>query len=113
VIWACGLCLIEASHCGKPSVRSITYQGLLNVVDAARSSGFQGRITLASVVGADRSSLLISILNTIKSGLQRNLMERELYSKSKWARLHDRARRFSLARRLAKRMSALLQQFIG
>jgi nucleoside-diphosphate-sugar epimerase len=63
----------------KTQIRDVTYQGLLNVVDAARSIGFQGRITLASVVGADRSSLLISILNTIKSGLQRNLMERELY----------------------------------
>ena len=63
----------------KTRIREVTYQGLLNVVDAARSSGFQGRITLASVVGADRSSLLISILNTVKSGLQRNLMERELY----------------------------------
>ena len=31
------------------------------------------------MVGADRSSLVISILNTVKSGLQRNLMERELY----------------------------------
>jgi hypothetical protein len=28
---------------------------------------------------ADRSSLIISILNRIKSGLQRNLIERELY----------------------------------
>jgi nucleoside-diphosphate-sugar epimerase len=63
----------------KTQIREVTYQGLLNVVDAARSSGFQGRITLASVVGADRSTLVISILNTIKSGLQRNLMERELY----------------------------------
>ena len=63
----------------KSQIREVTYQGLLNVVEAARSIGFQGRITLASVVGADRSSLVISILNTIKSGLQRNLMERELY----------------------------------
>jgi nucleoside-diphosphate-sugar epimerase len=63
----------------ETQIREVTYQGLMNVVDAARSSGFQGRITLASVVGADRSSLVISILNTIKSGLQRNLMERELY----------------------------------
>ena len=63
----------------QTQIREVTYQGLLNVVDAARSIGFQGRITLASVVGADRSSLIISILNTIKSGLQRNLMERELY----------------------------------
>ena len=63
----------------KTKIREVTYQGLLNVVDAARSSGFKGRITLPSVVGADRSSLIISILNTIKSGLQRNLLERELY----------------------------------
>ena len=63
----------------KTKIREATYQGLLNVVDAARSSGFKGRITLPSVVGADRSSLVISILNTIKSGLQWNLIERELY----------------------------------
>ena len=63
----------------KTMIREVTYQGLLNVVDAARSSGFAGRIILPSVMGADRSSLIISILNRIKSGLQRNLIERELY----------------------------------
>ena len=63
----------------KTRIREVTYQGLLNVVDAARSSGFDGRIILPSVIGADRSSLLISVLNTIKSGLQRNLIERERY----------------------------------
>ena len=63
----------------KTMIRQVTYQGLLNVVDAARSSGFEGRIILPSVMGADRSSLVMSILNTIKSGLQRNLIERELY----------------------------------
>ena len=63
----------------KTMIREVTYQGLLNVVEAARSSGFGGRIILASVMGADRSSLIMSILNTVKSGLQRNLIERELY----------------------------------
>jgi uncharacterized protein YbjT (DUF2867 family) len=63
----------------KTMIRQVTYQGLLNVVEAARSSGFEGRIILPSVVGADRSSLILSILNTIKSGLLRNLIERELY----------------------------------
>jgi len=63
----------------KTMIREVTYQGLLNVVDAARSSGFEGRIILPSVMGADRSSLIINILNRIKSGLQRNLIERELY----------------------------------
>lgn len=63
----------------RTMIREVTYQGLLNVVDAAHSSGFGGRIMLSSVVGADRSSVVISILDKIKSGLQRNLVERELY----------------------------------
>jgi nucleoside-diphosphate-sugar epimerase len=70
-----GRALFEA----KTRIREVTYQGLLNVVDAARSSGFEGRIILASVMGADRSSLILSVLNTIKPGLQNNLMARERY----------------------------------
>jgi uncharacterized protein YbjT (DUF2867 family) len=60
-------------------IRAVTYQGLLNVVDAARSRGFEGRIVLPSAMGVDRSSLMMSILNTVKKGLQRNLVEREFY----------------------------------
>jgi uncharacterized protein YbjT (DUF2867 family) len=60
-------------------IREVTYQGLLNVVDAARSIGFSGRIILPSLVGVDRPSLLIRILDKIKPGLQRNLIDRELY----------------------------------
>jgi uncharacterized protein YbjT (DUF2867 family) len=60
-------------------IREVTYQGLLNVVDAARSIGFSGRIILPSLVGVDRPSVLIRILDKIKPGLPRNLIERELY----------------------------------
>lgn len=63
----------------KTMIRNVTYQGLLNVVDSARAIGFEGRIILPSVVGADRSSAMIRILDRIKCGLQRNLIERELY----------------------------------
>jgi nucleoside-diphosphate-sugar epimerase len=63
----------------ETAIRKVTYLGLLNLVDAARSSGFQGRIILPSVMGADRSSVMIRFLDEIKSGLQRNLIERELY----------------------------------
>ncbi|MBV8142119.1 MAG: NAD(P)H-binding protein [Verrucomicrobia bacterium] len=63
----------------KTMIRQVTCQGLQNVIDAARSRGFGGRIILPSLMGVDRSSLIISILNTVKSGLQRNLIERELY----------------------------------
>src|SRR5260370_12588341 len=51
----------------KTKIREVTYQGLLNVVDAARSSGFKGRITLPSVLGADRSSLILTLLNPTQS----------------------------------------------
>jgi uncharacterized protein YbjT (DUF2867 family) len=60
-------------------IRDVTYQGLVNVVDSARAIGFQGRIILPSVFGADRTSIMIRILNRVKHGLQRNLSERELY----------------------------------
>jgi uncharacterized protein YbjT (DUF2867 family) len=63
-------------------IRNVTYQGLLNVVDSARAIGFQGRIILPSVFGADRSSIMIRLLNWVKRGLQRNLSERELYLRS-------------------------------
>jgi uncharacterized protein YbjT (DUF2867 family) len=60
-------------------IRKVTYQGLINLVDAARSRGFEGRIILPSVIGADRPSVMIRFLDKIKSGLQRNIIERELY----------------------------------
>ena len=63
----------------ESKIREVTYQGLVNVVDAARSIGFSGRIILPSLVGVDRPSVLIRILDKIKPGLQRNLIERELY----------------------------------
>ena len=45
----------------KTMIRNVTYQGLLNVVDSARAIGFEGRIILPSVVGADRSSAMIRV----------------------------------------------------
>jgi uncharacterized protein YbjT (DUF2867 family) len=63
----------------KSMIRNVTYQGLVNVVDSALAIGFQGRIILPSVVGADRLSVMIRILDRIKCGLQRNLSERESY----------------------------------
>jgi nucleoside-diphosphate-sugar epimerase len=63
----------------ETTIRKVTYQGLINLVDAARSRSFQGRIMLPSVIGADGSSFMIRFLDKIKSGLQRNIVERELY----------------------------------
>jgi nucleoside-diphosphate-sugar epimerase len=63
----------------QTAIREVTYQGLLNVVEAARSRSFNGRIILPSVVGVDRSSVMIRLLDKIKPGLQQNLTKRELY----------------------------------
>ena len=73
-------------------IRDVTYQGLLNVVDSALAIGFQGRIILPSVFGADRASIMIRILNRVKRGLQWNLSERELYLRGSGLGLYDCAR---------------------
>jgi nucleoside-diphosphate-sugar epimerase len=59
-------------------IREVTYQGLANVIEAARSCGFSGRIILPSLAGLGRRSVMIRILDKVKPGLQRNLIEREL-----------------------------------
>src|SRR6516165_1440943 len=65
---------------GSPSkIRDVTYQGLVNVVEAARADGFGGRVVLLSGMGADRPSLAGAILNAIKGNLQRNMVDRERY----------------------------------
>ena len=60
-------------------IRDVTYQGLVNVVEAARANGFGGRIVLLSGMGANRPSLAGTILNAIKGNLQRNMVDREWY----------------------------------
>jgi uncharacterized protein YbjT (DUF2867 family) len=63
-------------------IRGVTYQGLVNVVEAARANGFGGRIVLLSGMGADRPSLAGAILNAIKGNLQKNMVDREWYLES-------------------------------
>lgn len=60
-------------------IREVSYQGLVNVVEVARSNGFAGRIVLLSGMGADRPSLAGALLNFIKGNLQQNQVERENY----------------------------------
>jgi NAD(P)-dependent dehydrogenase (short-subunit alcohol dehydrogenase family) len=60
-------------------IREVTYQGLVNVVAAARANAFGGRIVLLSGMGADRPSLAGAILNAIKGNLQKNMVDRERY----------------------------------
>jgi uncharacterized protein YbjT (DUF2867 family) len=62
-------------------IRDVTYQGFVNVVEAARANGFAGRIVLLSGMGCDRFSLPGAILNAVKGNLQRNMVDREQYLK--------------------------------
>jgi nucleoside-diphosphate-sugar epimerase len=62
----------------KSMIREVTYQGLANVIQAARSAGFRGRFILPSLAGMDRPSIMITVLDKVKPGLRRNLIEREL-----------------------------------
>ena len=50
----------------------MTYQGLVNVVDAAKEARFTGRFMLLSGMGSEFPSFTGKLLNAIKSNLQRN-----------------------------------------
>jgi chloramphenicol 3-O-phosphotransferase len=63
-------------------IRDVTYQGLVNVVEAVRANRFGGRIVLLSGMGADRPSLAGAILNAIKGNLQKNMVDRERFWKA-------------------------------
>ena len=65
----------------KPAseIRSVTYQGLVNVVDAARAAGFAGRFVLLSGMGSELPSFTGRLLNAIKGDLQRNQRDRNAY----------------------------------
>jgi uncharacterized protein YbjT (DUF2867 family) len=60
-------------------IRAITYQGLVNAVDAAREAGFTGRFVLLSGMGSELPSFTGRILNTIKGNLQKNQRDRNAY----------------------------------
>ena len=66
----------------RAAIREVTCQGLINVADAARLNGFKGRLIVASLLGVGQSSLMIRVLNVMKPGLIRNLIERESYVRS-------------------------------
>jgi NAD(P)-dependent dehydrogenase (short-subunit alcohol dehydrogenase family) len=66
----------------KQVIRDVTYQGLVNVVQAARSSGFAGRIVLLSGMGADQPSFAGRVLNLLKGNLQQNQVDREDFLKN-------------------------------
>ncbi len=65
----------------KPAgqIRAVTYEGLVNVVDAAKSASFTGRFVLLSGMGSELPSFTGRLLNAIKGDLQRNQRDRDAY----------------------------------
>ncbi|HKM65322.1 MAG TPA: NAD(P)H-binding protein [Acidisphaera sp.] len=63
-------------------IREVTYQGLVNTVDAAKEAGFAGRFVLLSGMGSEFPSFTGRLLNTIKGNLQRNQRDRNDYLRS-------------------------------
>ncbi len=65
----------------KPAseIRTVTYQGLVNVADAAKAAAFTGRFVLVSGMGSELPSFTGRLLNAIKGDLQRNQRDRDAY----------------------------------
>jgi uncharacterized protein YbjT (DUF2867 family) len=65
----------------KPAdrIRAVTYQGLVNAVNAANEAGFTGRFVLLSGMGSELRSFTGQLLNAIKGDLQRNQRDRNEY----------------------------------
>ena len=63
----------------EAQIRSVTYEGLVNVVDAAKTAGFAGRFILLSGMGSELPSFTGRLLNAMKGNLQRNQRDRDAY----------------------------------
>jgi len=67
----------DAGDAGQ--IRAVTYEGLVNVVDAAGAARFTGRFVLVSGMGSELPSFTGRLLNAIKGDLQRNQRDRDAY----------------------------------
>ena len=65
----------------KPArqIRTVTYEGLVNTVEAAREAAFTGRFMLLSGMGSELPSCTGRLLNAVKGNLQRNQRDRDAY----------------------------------
>lgn len=60
----------------RESIRAVMYEGCVNAMNAALAGGAK-RFVLLSVIGADQPSWVWWILNALKRGMQRNIVDRE------------------------------------
>lgn len=60
----------------RDQVRDVMFQGCVNVIRAAEAAS-RPKFILLSVIGSDRPSWVWSLLNAVKRGMKRNVIDRE------------------------------------
>ncbi|RYY01439.1 MAG: NAD(P)-dependent oxidoreductase [Gammaproteobacteria bacterium] len=61
----------------RATVRKLMYQGFINTIQAAAKNKTPPKIVLLSVIGSEISSWVWWILNAMKPGMQKNIIDRE------------------------------------
>jgi len=68
---------IHKRSASKQEVRSLMFDGFMNVVRAAKSHAIAPRLVLLSVIGPDKPTWVWHLLNTLKRGMRQNVLDRE------------------------------------
>ena len=61
----------------RSAIRAVTYQGCVNTIEAVAAAPSRPAFILLSVMGVDQSSLVWTMLNIVKTGSKRNVLDRE------------------------------------
>lgn len=62
----------------RSAIRAVTYQGCVNAIEAVAAAPSRPAFILLSVMGVDQKSWVWTMLNIVKTGSKRNVMDREL-----------------------------------
>ncbi|PXX37820.1 NAD(P)H-binding protein [Undibacterium pigrum] len=68
---------IHKAFASKPLIRSVMFDGFVNVLNGVQRHAKPPRIVLLSVMGPGKSSLTWHLLNLAKRGMQKNIVDRE------------------------------------
>ena len=68
---------IHKRFASRQEVRSLMYDGLVNVIQAAKQRAVPPRVVLLSVIGSDKPSWVWHLLNLAKRGMRQNVLDRE------------------------------------
>lgn len=66
----------------RTEIRAVTYQGCVNAIEAVAAAPSGPAFILLSVMGVDQHSLAWSMLDVVKTGSKRNVLDRELALKA-------------------------------